>query len=98
MVERTWEEAPEGGPALEEGFAGLCRVCGGTVPPPSDLNSCTPSLCSERCLARAISDYWAGYGAKATVPLREGYARFEGFAAPAQSSEGSLPSHAAGES
>lgn len=81
MAEGPWGESTGGGPALEESFAGLCRICGGTVPPPSDANSCTPSLCSERCLARAISEYWAGYGVTAAVPLREGYARFEGFVA-----------------
>jgi hypothetical protein len=79
MTECAREDSTGVETATEDGFAGLCRVCGGTVPPSSDQNSCTPSLCSEQCLAKAISDYWAAYGAKADVTLREGYARFEGF-------------------
>ena len=67
-----------------EDFPGLCRICGGSVPPMSDPNSCTPTLCSERCLAEALIAYWAAQGVKATVVLREGYARLEGIAGRAQ--------------
>lgn len=61
----------------EESFPGLCRICGGTIPRASDPGSCTPSLCSERCLARALVAYWAAQGVEATVTLRDGYARLE---------------------
>ena len=63
----------------EDNFSGLCRICGGTVPRASDPGSCTPSLCSERCLARALVAYWAALGVEATVTLRDGYARLEGL-------------------
>ena len=65
--------------AEEDVLPGLCRICGGAVPRASDPASCTPSLCSERCLARAIVEYWAAFGFAAEVSLREGYARLEGF-------------------
>jgi hypothetical protein len=61
-----------------EEFPGLCRVCGSVVPRAGDPASCTPSLCSERCLAEAIVQYWAGLGLQAQVSLRDGYARLEG--------------------
>jgi hypothetical protein len=64
----------------ETHFPGLCRICGGTVPPASDPSSCTPSLCSEECLAKALVAYWAAHGVKAAVTLRDGYARLEGLA------------------
>jgi hypothetical protein len=60
-------------------FSGLCRMCGGNVPPLTDPGSCTPTLCSEPCLADALVAYWAGQGFKAHVVLREGYARLEGI-------------------
>jgi len=60
-------------------FPGLCRICGGSVPRASDPTSCTPSICSEQCLARAIVEYWAALGLKAEVSLRDGYARLEGL-------------------
>jgi len=60
-----------------EEFPGLCRVCGSVVPRAGDPASCTPSLCSERCLAQAIVQYWAGFGLQAQVALRDGYARLE---------------------
>jgi len=63
----------------ETSFPGLCRICGGTVPPPSDPSSCTPSLCSEECLAKALVAYWAAHGVKAAVTLRDGFARLEGL-------------------
>jgi hypothetical protein len=59
-------------------FPGLCRVCGSVVPRAGDPASCTPTLCSERCLAEAIVRYWAGLGLQAQVSLRDGYARLEG--------------------
>ncbi|HWT78865.1 MAG TPA: hypothetical protein VN648_08675 [Candidatus Methylomirabilis sp.] len=62
-----------------EEFPGLCRVCGSVVPRAGDPASCTPSICSERCLAQAIVQYWAGFGLQAQVSLREGYARLEGL-------------------
>jgi hypothetical protein len=62
-----------------EDFPGLCRVCGSAVPPAGDPASCTPSLCSERCLAQAILKYWADLGLEARVTLRDGYARLEGL-------------------
>ncbi|GEM_PF-834138 len=62
-----------------EDFSGLCRICGGAVPRPGDPVSCTPSLCSERCLAQAIVEYWAGFGLEAQVQLRDGFARLEGI-------------------
>jgi hypothetical protein len=65
-------------------FPGLCRVCGGSVPPLADPNSCTATLCSERCLAQALVDYWAARGVTVSVVLREGYARLEGIAAGAR--------------
>jgi hypothetical protein len=58
---------------------GLCRMCGGAVPRASDPTSCTPSLCSEQCLARAIVEYWAAHGVQAEVRLRDGFARLEGL-------------------
>jgi len=58
---------------------GLCRVCGGMVPRASDPTSCTPSLCSEQCLARAIVAYWAALGLEARVSLQDGFARLEGL-------------------
>ncbi len=60
-------------------FPGLCRVCGSAVPRAGDPTSCTPSICSERCLAQAIMQYWAGYGLRAQVSLRDGFARLEGL-------------------
>jgi hypothetical protein len=63
-------------PEVEE-FPGLCRVCGKVVPRPSDLTSCTPTLCSEGCLAQVIVEYWARFGVQARVHLREGFARLE---------------------
>ena len=73
-------------PAVEDetGFPGLCRICGGTIPPPSDPSSCTPSLCSEECLAKALVAYWAAHGVKAAVTLRDGFARLEGLAGVTQ--------------
>ena len=62
-----------------EDFPGLCRVCGSVVPRAGDPASCTPSICSERCLARVIVEYWAGFGLQAQVSLRDGYARLEGL-------------------
>jgi hypothetical protein len=62
-----------------EEFPGLCRVCGSVVPRAGDPASCTPSICSERCLAEAIIQYWAGFGLQAHVSLRDGYARLEGL-------------------
>lgn len=73
----------------ETGFPGLCRICGGAVPPPSDPSSCTPSLCSEECLAKALLAYWATRGVKAAVTLRDGFARLEGLAGPAESEDAS---------
>ena len=64
-------------PDLDE-MPGLCRVCGGTIPRASDPTSCTPSLCSEQCLARAIVAYWAALGLEARVSLHDGFARLEG--------------------
>ena len=58
---------------------GLCRVCGGTIPRASDPTSCTPSLCSEQCLARVIVAYWAALGLEAQVTLQDGFARLEGL-------------------
>lgn len=60
-------------------FPGLCRICGGVVPRPGDPVSCTPSLCSERCLAQAIVEYWKALGLEAQVGLRDGFARLEGI-------------------
>jgi hypothetical protein len=60
-----------------EDFRGLCRICGGTVPPSTDPSSCTATLCSEQCLAKALVAYWASQGVAAEVVLREGYARLE---------------------
>jgi len=81
----------EAGQAVEDetSFPGLCRICGGTVPPPSDPSSCTPSLCSEECLARALVAYWATHGVKAAVTLRDGFARLEGLAGSGQSEDSS---------
>jgi hypothetical protein len=62
-----------------DAMPGLCRVCGGTVPRASDPTSCTPSLCSEQCLARAIVAYWAALGLEARVSLQDGFARLEGL-------------------
>ena len=60
-------------------FPGLCRICVGVVPRPGDPVSCTPSLCSERCLAQAIVEYWKALGLEAQVGLRDGFARLEGI-------------------
>ena len=79
----------------ETSFPGLCRICGGAVPPPSDPSSCTPSLCSEQCLAKALVAYWAAHGVKAAVTLREGYARLEGFAGATQNEDSSAQRWAA---
>jgi hypothetical protein len=73
---RPFETAPL---ADEDILPGLCRICGASVPRASDPTSCTPSLCSEQCLARAIAEYWAAYGLKAEVSLRDGFARLEGL-------------------
>lgn len=73
----------------ETNFPGLCRICGGTVPPPSDPSSCTPSLCSEECLAKALVAYWAAHGVKAAVTLRDGFARLEGLAGTTQREDSS---------
>lgn len=62
-----------------EDFPGLCRVCGSVVPRAGDPASCTPSICSERCLAQAIVEYWARFGLEARVSLRDGFARLEGL-------------------
>jgi DNA invertase Pin-like site-specific DNA recombinase len=62
-----------------EDFPGLCRICGSAVPRPGDPISCTPSLCSERCLAQAIVEYWKALGFEAQVGLRDGFARLEGI-------------------
>lgn len=70
------------GPSAEqepEDFPGLCRVCGSVVPRAGDPSSCTPSICSERCLAQAIVQYWAALGLEARVSLRDGFARLEGL-------------------
>lgn len=84
-------DARASGQAVEDetSFPGLCRICGGTVPPPSDPSSCTPSLCSEECLAKALVAYWATHGVKAAVTLRDGFARLEGLAGTAQSEDAS---------
>ncbi len=84
-------DAPEDAQAVadEASFPGLCRICGGAVPPPSDPSSCTPSLCSEECLAKALVAYWAAHGMKAAVTLRDGFARLEGLAGTAQSEDSS---------
>ncbi len=73
-------ETAQPGEATEE-FPGLCRICGGTVPPLTDPKSCTATLCCEQCLAKALIAYWAAQGVTATVVLRDGYARVEGIAA-----------------
>jgi hypothetical protein len=70
------EVRPSSLPESEE-FPGLCRVCGSVVPRAGDPSSCTPSICSERCLARVIVEYWARFGLDAQVSLRDGYARLE---------------------
>lgn len=90
-------DVPEAGQAVEDetDFPGLCRICGGTVPPSSDPSSCTPSLCSEECLARALVAYWAAHGVKAAVTLRDGFARLEGLAGTAQSNDASVLRQAA---
>jgi hypothetical protein len=77
-IETETEVSTSAPPRLED-FPGLCRVCGSVVPRPGDPASCTPSLCSERCLARAIVAYWAGFGLVARVTLRDGFARLEGI-------------------
>jgi len=75
-------QASEATTAAEEDILpGLCRICGASVPRASDPTSCTPSLCSEQCLARAIVEYWAAHGLQATVSLRGGFARLEGLRA-----------------
>lgn len=74
------EEVVESSSDVETGgFPGLCRVCGGVVPRAGDQTSCTPSICSEQCLARAIVEYWAAFGVEAQVSLRDGFARLEGL-------------------
>ncbi|MFB3819739.1 MAG: hypothetical protein ACE147_18945 [Candidatus Methylomirabilales bacterium] len=78
MTNLTVEPAEAGEAAGE--FPGLCRICGGSVPPLADPNSCTATLCSERCLAQALVDYWAARGVTVSVVLRDGYARLEGIA------------------
>jgi hypothetical protein len=75
----------------ETSFPGLCRICGGTVLPASDPSSCTPSLCSEECLAKALVAYWATHGAEAAVRLRDGFARLEGLTGTAQNKGASAP-------
>jgi len=77
------EDKQTAGQAVEDetDFPGLCRICGGTVPPSSDPSSCTPSLCSEECLASALVKYWAARGVRAAVTLRDGFARLESLAA-----------------
>jgi hypothetical protein len=75
---RTSEAAT---PLEDDVLPGLCRICGASVPRASDPTSCTPSLCSEQCLARAIVEYWAAYGLQANVNLRDGFARLEGLRA-----------------
>jgi hypothetical protein len=81
MPTRMSVEDEVGASALPEPeeFPGLCRVCGSVVPRAGDPASCTPSICSERCLAQAIVQYWAGFGLQAQVGLRDGYARLEGL-------------------
>lgn len=79
----------------ETSFPGLCRICGGAVPPPSDPSSCTSSLCSEECLAKALVAYWATRGVEAAVTLRDGFARLEGLTGTAQSSGAAAPRSAA---
>ncbi len=74
------EVLPEGTPGVgepTEHYHGLCRICGGTVPPSTDPSSCTATLCSEQCLAKALVSYWASRGVTADVVLRGGYARLE---------------------
>jgi hypothetical protein len=81
MATRVQVEDPltrSGQPEMED-FSGLCRVCGREIPRVGDPNSWTPSLCSERCLARVIVDFWAGFGLEARVSLRDGFARLEGI-------------------
>ena len=74
------EDVLDTSPEKESGeFPGLCRVCGGVVPRAGDQTSCTPSICSEQCLARAIVEYWAALGVEAQVSLRDGFARLEGL-------------------
>jgi hypothetical protein len=81
----------EAGQAVEDetDFPGLCRICGGTILPASDPSSCTPSLCSEECLAKALVAYWATHGVEAAVTLRDGFARLEGLTGAAQSTDAS---------
>ena len=43
----------------------------------NDPNSCTETLCSERCLAEALVAYWAAQGITAAVGMHDGYARLE---------------------
>jgi hypothetical protein len=74
---QTIEEV--GTAADAEEMPGLCRICGGQVPRASDPTSCTTSLCSESCLAKAIIAYWAAQGAEAQVTLQDGYARLGGL-------------------
>ncbi len=80
MVEVLAGEPVGAGDAAED-FHGLCRVCGGAVPPSTDPSSCTATLCSEQCLAKALVAYWDSQGARADVVLRGGYARLERIAA-----------------
>jgi hypothetical protein len=79
MVE-VLAEGPLGAGEATEDFHGLCRICGGTVPPSTDPSSCTATICSEQCLAKALVAYWASQGATADVVLRGGYARLERIA------------------
>ncbi len=67
------------GPPPDE-WPGLCRICGGVTPRADDPTSCTPTLCSERCLREALVAYWAARGVQATVVLRDGFARIEHLA------------------
>jgi len=62
--------------AVDE-IPGLCRVCGRPVLVSNDPNSCTETLCSERCLAEALVAYWAAQGITAAVGMHDGYARLE---------------------
>ncbi len=75
----TEDDLEQSAQAETEDFAGLCRVCGGVVPRVGHHASCTPSICSEQCLAQVIMEYWARFGLEARVSLRDGFARLEGL-------------------
>jgi hypothetical protein len=62
----------------EKFFCGLGRLHAGIVPRAGDPSCCTPSMCSERCLAQAIVAYWATLGLEARVSLRDGFPRLAG--------------------